>query len=146
MFVASGIHMNTRTIGFTTQCCIVTKWWRLITLPGRGVNVVADLCILGESLIKKKSHNTPVLLLTSPSAQGTQSKQQIGSPFLLAIREPGGQLSLHTDRKLCEERFRHSERHWLQLIFTSMSALLCNNSLYGLFKIQMKRVKYVKHI
>lgn len=33
----------------------ITKWWRLITSPGRGVNVVADLCILGESLIKKKA-------------------------------------------------------------------------------------------
>ena len=52
---------------------------------------------LQEERVKKD--NTPVLLLTSPSAQGTQSKQQIGSPFLLAMREPGGQLSLHTDRE-----------------------------------------------
>ena len=42
--------------------------------------------------------NPPVLLLTSPSAQVTQSKQQTGFPFLLATRFPGGQLSLHTDR------------------------------------------------
>ena len=43
-------------------------------------------------------HNPLVLLLTSPSAQVTQSKQQTGFPFLLATRFPGGQLSLHTDR------------------------------------------------
>ena len=41
--------------------------------------------------------SSPVLLLISPSAHGIQSKQQTGSPFLLAFRVPGGQLSLHTE-------------------------------------------------
>jgi len=41
--------------------------------------------------------NKPVSLLIFPSEQVMQSKQQTGSPFLLAIRVPGGQLSLHTD-------------------------------------------------
>lgn len=54
--------------------------------------------LAGHFMFGGKRHNTPVLLLTSPSAQETQSKQQMGSPFLRMMREPGGQLSLHADR------------------------------------------------
>lgn len=39
----------------------------------------------------------PVLLLISPAAHGTQSKQQRGSPFLMAFLVPAGQISLHTE-------------------------------------------------
>ena len=42
--------------------------------------------------------NQLVLLLISPSEQRMQSKQHTGSPFFLAMRVPGGQLSLHTER------------------------------------------------
>ena len=45
-----------------------------------------------------KTKYQPVSLLIFPSEQGMQSKQHTGSPFFVAIRVPGGQLSLHTDR------------------------------------------------
>ena len=48
--------------------------------------------------------NLPVSLLISPSEQAMQSKQQTGSPFLLATRVPGEQLSLHTDRGGCRAK------------------------------------------
>lgn len=44
----------------------------------------------------------PVSLLNFPSEQGTQSKQHTGWPFFLAVRVPGGQLSLHTDWGGCK--------------------------------------------
>ena len=53
------------------------------------------LC-LKTAMVKVK--NQPVLLLIFPSEQGMQSKQHTGSPFFLAMRVPGGQLSLHTER------------------------------------------------
>jgi len=37
------------------------------------------------------------MLLTSPDAQGRQSKQQTGFPFCTAFLVPGRQLTLHTD-------------------------------------------------
>jgi len=48
--------------------------------------------------------HTPVLLLIFPSEQGMQSKQHSGSPFFLAMRVPGGQLSLHTAWGGCTEK------------------------------------------
>ena len=76
-------------------------------------------------------HNPPVLLLTSPSAQVTQSKQQTGFPFLLATRFPGGQLSLHTDRTAWEAKQGHSERDlgWIQLIYFCLVAGKCTFTL-----------------
>ena len=50
---------------------------------------------LKTAMLKVK--NQPVLLLISPSEQGMQSKQHTGFPFFLAMRVPGGQLSLHTE-------------------------------------------------
>lgn len=53
---------------------------------------------------KEKARNPAVslvLLLNSPSAQGMQSKQQIGLPLTKARRKPGRQLLLHTDRGTC---------------------------------------------
>ena len=45
-----------------------------------------------------KVQNQLVVLLISPSEQGMQSKQHTGFPLFLAMRVPGGQLSLHTER------------------------------------------------
>ena len=58
----------------------------------------------------------PVALLISPSEQGTQSKQHTGSPFFLAMRVPGGQLSLQTDRGGCSHHHKTVILHHLILI------------------------------
>ena len=55
------------------------------------------MLILCFKIAMFKVKNQPVLLLISPSEQGMQSKQHTGSPFFLAMRVPGGQLSLHTE-------------------------------------------------
>ena len=54
------------------------------------------LCLKITIFIVKKKQ--PVLLLILPSEQGMQSKQHTGFPFFLAMRVPGGQLSLHSER------------------------------------------------
>lgn len=55
----------------------------------------------------KKALFSLLELLISPAAQGMQEKQQMGLPLITAWRKPGRQLSLHTDRGLCNKITAH---------------------------------------